>query len=485
MRRDDLMISALLRLALVAAPLGVAGAQDEITKPTTTTSRLPAPTPVARQIPDGRIEVRWSAVAGAAKYQLIRSVPPAVATPLSPPDPADTIYLDRDVKAGNTYYYVVGAVDESGQLGIKRGALPVTASISATEGGALPGPVGGGADSGTATAGASDTAAAPDTSTSESRSAMLERAFRDGGQRFPKYQADKPLWLALADKSGLTYEELVKSWGAIFLVDYVFQSLLERQPSTDEMKRHASFLGNALGSWRNLWREIATTPERDQKFGYYAPAPFNSREDAQRAFGRKSPPTPEQCFGGMGDKCEGGIPAYPEVQPRWVKRTILPEGTEMGFIEIGVAVGSILHDNACLQSQDGLNCKGIGPGDLVKTGSGPAALEWNKAAWNLLDTRNWRARFGPYPVNKDERRSGWYDDLRPVTSRESWMAPALGMVTIPVQTIRYTGGETKASRRLKASPYITLDGKDQAFCASGVFQYRTNTPMKSPSGTCR
>jgi hypothetical protein len=314
---------------------------------------------------------------------------------------------------------------------------------------------------------------------------MLERAFGDGGKSYPNYRrADKRAWLELADKSGMTYDELVKSWGAIYVVHYAFQNLLQRQPSGDEVKRHALNLGSG-SNWHPFWREIAISPERDQKFGYYAPAPFSSPNDAQRAFGRKSRPTPEQCFGGLGDKCEGGIPGYPEVQPRWIKRFTLPDGTEMGIVEIGVAVGSILHDNACLQNHDGLNCNGVGAGDLVKTSSGPAALEWNKAAWNLLDTRIWRARFGPYPVNKNARRSGWYDDLRPMASRESWMAPALGMVTIPVQTIRYTGAETKESRRLKAPSHRTLDAKDEAFCASGRFAHRFTTPLKSPAGNCR
>jgi hypothetical protein len=157
----------------------------------------------------------------------------------------------------------------------------------------------------------------------------------------------------------------------------------------------------------------------------------------------------------------------------------------MGFVDIGVAVGSILHDNACLQNHSGLNCNGIGAGDLIKTSSGPAAAEWNKAAWNLMDNRNWRAQFGPYPVNTDAHRSGWYDDLRPVASRESWMAPVLGVITIPAHTIRYTGGETKGSRRLKAPAFRTLDGKDQAFCASGQFADRFTTPLKSPAGHCR
>ena len=482
MHYDVLTIRPLFALALVAAPLTVVSAQEDVRKPTPAGRRLP--TPVARQLPDGRIEVTWPAVEGTIKYELIRSVPPAPQTVISQPNPADTVYLDSDVKAGSTYYYVVAAIDESGQRGPRRGGVPVRASISATEGGASPGPVSS-ADSGAGTAGAGDTAAARDTTAPESRSAMLERAFNEGAKGFPNLKtADRQVWLALADKSGMTYDELVKSWAGIYVVHYAFEKLLERQPSGDEVKRYALNLGSGR-NWHPFWREIATSPERDQKFGYYAPAPFSSPTDAQRAFGSKQPPTPEQCFGAMGDKCEGGIPQYPEVQPRWIGRFTLPDGTVMGFVDMGVAVGSILHDNACLQNHNGLNCNGIGAGDLIKTSSGPAAPEWNKAAWNLIDGRNWRAQFGPYPVNTQAHRSGWYDDLRPVASRESWMAPVLGMITIPAHTIRYTGGETKGSRRLKAPAHRTLDGKDQAFCASGQFADRFTTPLKSPAGHCR
>lgn len=479
MQRHALVISPLLALTLLATSL--TEAQGQVTKPISARGRLPAPIPVARQLADGRIEVRWAAVEGAVKYQITRSVPPSGAMVLSQPDSAATVYVDSDVTAGSTYYYLLSAVNEAGVIGMKRGSPPVTATVSAG-GGGLPGSGSVGSDSG---AGPADTIPEPEPVATESRSAMLERAFGDGGQRYPNYKAaNKTVWLALADKSGMTYDELVNSWGAIFVVHYAFENLLERQPSGDDVKRHALNIGSG-SNWHPFWRQIAISPERDQKFGYYAPAPFSSPSDAQRAFGRKSPPTPEQCFGGMGDKCEGGIPQYPEVQPRWIGRFTLPDGTEMGFVEMGVAVGSILHDNACLQNHDGLNCNGIGAGDLIKTSSGPAALEWNKAAWNLMDTRNWRARFGPYPVNRSAHRSGWYDDLRPVASRESWMAPALGMATIPVQTIRYTGGETKESRRLKAPSHKTLDVKDVAFCASGQFATRTTTPLKSPSGTCR
>ena len=78
--------------------------QDQTIKPTATQDRLPAPKPTARQLPDGRIEVSWPAVEGAAKYQVWRSVPPAPQALLSP-DQTSTTYIDSDVKAGSTYYY--------------------------------------------------------------------------------------------------------------------------------------------------------------------------------------------------------------------------------------------------------------------------------------------------------------------------------------------------------------------------------------------
>src|SRR6187399_364262 len=101
-RRSILTIGILL--ALLPA---VAWPQDVIKPPggTTTLDRLPAPAPTARQLPDGRIEVRWPAVEGAVKYDIRRSVPPTAQTVLSPPNPADTTYLDSDVKAGSAYYY--------------------------------------------------------------------------------------------------------------------------------------------------------------------------------------------------------------------------------------------------------------------------------------------------------------------------------------------------------------------------------------------
>jgi hypothetical protein len=479
--------SPLPRWSLFAAAgvvlwVGRAGAQDQIIKPTTisATDRLPPPATVkAAQQPDGRIRVVWNAVEGASKYTLTRSVPNVGMGVISRPNPSDTMYLDSDVTKGAYYYYLVNAVGANGMTGLKIGAAPVLATISVT---AAPdtSPTGGTGATGSGSTGG-DTASAA----SETRAQMLQRAYNEGEKRFPNYKAaSQTRWLALADKSGMSYDQLVAAWDGIFVVDYAYENLLQRQPTGDEVKKYASAAAGT--NWQSFWREIATSAERDQKFGYYAPAPFSNSSEAAAKFGLKSAANPEQCFGGVGDKCEGGIPlAYSEVQPRWLKYFTLPDGTQMGIMEVGVAVGSILHDNACLANRSGLNCNGIGPGDLVKTGSYPAGMEWNKAAWNVLDTRNWRERFGPYPINKDARRGSWYDDLRPMPSREAWMAPVLSMFTLPSQTERYTGGETKASRRLKAAAWRTLDGKDQQFCASGTFRQRGETPLKAPWGICQ
>jgi hypothetical protein len=123
------------RVVLVAAGLGVpalGAAQDPYIKPTTTTtiSRLPGPrTVVGAQLADGRIEVRWSKVAGAVHYDITRSVP-NIGTNLVKPGPTDTVFVDTDVKAGFYYYYVVQGIDELGTAGLKTGSNAVLAKLS-------------------------------------------------------------------------------------------------------------------------------------------------------------------------------------------------------------------------------------------------------------------------------------------------------------------------------------------------------------------
>ncbi|MDQ6768984.1 MAG: hypothetical protein M3Z54_03240 [Gemmatimonadota bacterium] len=312
---------------------------------------------------------------------------------------------------------------------------------------------------------------------------MAVRAFRAGSN--PRVVGGDPDgWLQIALLSGLSYDDLVKNADAIWVLHFVYKNLLGRAPD-------ATVIGPTLAamragkSWEAVWRDIALSPEREQRFGFFSPAPFSTPYEAQSAFGLGFLPTPEQCFGALGDKCEGGIPELVnnQVQPRWLDTFTLPDGTEMGYVEVGIAVGSILHDNSCFRNHSGLNCNGIGAGDLIKAG-GPADNEWNKAAWNVMDHRTWRDRFGPYPTDKDARRSRWYDDLRPVPSREAWMAPSLGMITIPVTTIRYNGGETRQSQQLRAPTGTWLDERDGAFCRSGSL-VKQFTLLKSAAGTCR
>jgi hypothetical protein len=120
-------------LLLLTAALGAAGVTSgqEVTKPRPTTERLPKPAGVtAEQQRDGTILVRWQPVPEALSYKVTRSVPPAGATRLTLPMPSDTQYVDRDVKAGSTYYYLVSAVNAAGMEGLRVGTVPVSATLS-------------------------------------------------------------------------------------------------------------------------------------------------------------------------------------------------------------------------------------------------------------------------------------------------------------------------------------------------------------------
>ncbi len=124
-----LKVSLLLLIAaLGSAPLA---SGQEVTKPRSPADRLPKPPGVtAAQQRDGTILVVWPAMTGALGYKLVRSVPPTGATPLTLPAPSDTQYVDRDVKAGSTYYYVVSAVNGAGIEGLRAGTAPVTATLT-------------------------------------------------------------------------------------------------------------------------------------------------------------------------------------------------------------------------------------------------------------------------------------------------------------------------------------------------------------------
>jgi hypothetical protein len=174
-----------------------------------------------------------------------------------------------------------------------------------------------------------------------------------------------------------------------------------------------------------------------------------------------------------------------KVQPVWFGSFRMPDNTSMGYVQIGVVVGSILHDNACLRDMGGLNCNGLGAGDFIKTGLWAAGLEWNKAAWNVMDHRSWRDNFGPYPTEANARDTEWYDDIRLVSNRNAMMAPVISIVAFSELIVQYRGGETRRTKALQAPPGTSLDDTDVGFCKSGAFSSQGWFPLKASWGICR
>ncbi|MCB1686481.1 MAG: fibronectin type III domain-containing protein, partial [Pseudomonadales bacterium] len=322
----------------------------------------------------------------------------------------------------------------------------------------------------------------------ESRAAMVERAFNAGQASYPNAGPDPARWKRLALESDLAYERLVASFASIWVVTQAYQYLLERDPGYAEVRTAIEQLDGGR-SWREVWRTVAQSNERDQKFGHWAPAPLIDLGQARVTFGQSGLNNGQACFGGLGDGCDS-----PEVgEPEWDTGFALPDGTRMGFVTVNVAVGSILHDNACLQNRNGLHCDNQAwhwvaehlPSPLVANAISPAAIEWNKASWNVFDGRKWRTRFGPYPIDKNLRRADWYDDLRDAPARTAYMAPVYATFTIPVQNQRYAGRETRRTLGIRAPAGTSLDSKDAEFCSGGAFSRTESFIGKADWGYCR
>jgi hypothetical protein len=129
---QQMLIVQLVVAALCAVPYSLVRGQEVIKPRTSPPPRNPAPDKItASQLSDGRILVVWSAVPDADRYALYRSAPNVGNGPLTLPNPKDTVYTDSDVQKGNTYYYLVNAVNLAGVPGLKRGTAPVVATISA------------------------------------------------------------------------------------------------------------------------------------------------------------------------------------------------------------------------------------------------------------------------------------------------------------------------------------------------------------------
>ena len=321
------------------------------------------------------------------------------------------------------------------------------------------------------------------------RSDTVTRAYTDGAAQSPAQAAvfdGRARWeqAALA-ATGVGYAELVGAWKEIAVSSVAYHHLLQRTPTAAELRQRITELKGGK-PWTVLWRELATSPERDQRFGFFAAAPMTPAE-AMALYQLPHQRGGEQCFGGLGVRCEGGVPeSYAAVQPKWINAFTMPDGTRMSYVEVGVAVGSILHDNTCVDAPQGTGvaCNGYLFGqDWSKTSGQAAAMEWNKAAWNVMDGRTWRATFGPYPIELAQRGS-WYDDLRRVAARSAKMAPTIGPLTSPVPTEPYPGPERKQTAVLRAPSNTSLDISDAAFCASGAFASVTNLVIKA-WGVCK
>ncbi|HET6923569.1 MAG TPA: hypothetical protein VFI16_10525, partial [Anaeromyxobacteraceae bacterium] len=148
------------------------------------------------------------------------------------------------------------------------------------------------------------------------------------------------LWDGVASTSGMTSAERIAAWKEIGVLALEYHHILGRRPTPDETRRDVAAL-RAGTTWKQLWRQLAHSAERDSLFGYWAPAPIPDSLQAQKDFGLAVPPwTPQQCYGGVGPKC-GGIPEELNnyVYPHWYGVFYMPDNTQLAYVEIGVVVG--------------------------------------------------------------------------------------------------------------------------------------------------
>jgi hypothetical protein len=244
-------------------------------------------------------------------------------------------------------------------------------------------------------------------------------------------------------------------------VTQAFQQLLRRAPNQASIDYYVGRMKTGFGV-EDLWTAVATSPERETNFGFFAPI--------KRTYSTPLGNVTEQCFGASGPKCDGA----PKSTPVWKDQFVRADGVPMGYIVVSVSVGSIAHDNACKNiGAKGQYCAGLPAGALVDTNTiakvfTPASTEWSKAVWNTIDDRMWTSTFGPYPTDK-ALRDLFSDDLRPVTARGIKL-PAIVPAGKGPLIIDYQYDETKRSTMLRAPTGTPLDDTDAQSCLSGSFK---------------
>lgn len=204
-------------------------------------------------------------------------------------------------------------------------------------------------------------------------------------------------------------------------------------------------LWDCSGSSNQIW--MMASQAVNQNVARYTPDP--------------EPGKTEQCFGAVGNGCEGG-------------GVIVPPARNTGGVRSQwVNVGSIAHDNCCRVTPNGQHCNGL---NVRQEGWGDqyaCVKEWRKAVYNWRDQRSWPENFGPY----QSEYAG--DDLKEVSARKMSLFNASGEYVGG-----FSGSETVSTKKLKAPSGTALDWGDEQFCASGEFRGKRSAPLGGFYGIC-
>lgn len=177
----------------------------------------------------------------------------------------------------------------------------------------------------------------------------------------------------------------------------------------------------------------------------------------------------QKCFGGSGSQCDE-------------KNADTKHPVKLNHADctatVYVTIGSIMHDNCCLNNPDGYMCGKQGDWVLGGNDNQVCGYEWNKAWYDSLNDRGWEVKMGPYI------KGGKTDDLTRAKAREGRIYDKNGRNKRMWVLHQKNPGdkfwkhaiwnnvqETVASRKLKAPKGTKFEfEEDKAFCASGKWR---------------